>query len=250
LGGKGIVEEKGIKNEAAETAFQRSKIYRLLSFCFFYPNTELADFLRSEEFGKEIRKAMEGAIHGQTRAAELKAVSEDFARIAEVSLDTMIDEHVRLLALRSESPPYETEYYRSEGSVFSTEEMADVAGFYKAVGMDFVKDRPDHIATELEFMHVLTMKEAEAVIKNEKEKASSCISMEQEFLRDHLGRWVDAFAGTLISEGSLFFGAIGRLLRRWIDLECAYLGVSLQKVADFKIERSEEDEPTCLGRVI
>jgi len=228
----------------ADTAFHRSKLYRLLSYSFFYPTEELSDFLRSEDFIDEVRNVLEG----YPVKADWETPLSGLRGLAAFTLEGMIDEHVRLLTLKSECPPYETDYYRSKISVFTTEEMADIGGFYRAVGMDFVKDRPDHIATQLEFMHLVTVKEAEAVFKGENEKAELCISLERKFLNDHLGRWVDAFFAALESQGSILYLSLCMLLRHWIDLDCRYLGVSPQKVADFKIEPSEDDEQMCLGR--
>ncbi len=227
----------------AETAFNRSKMYRLLSYCFFYPDEELADFLKSKTFFNEI----ESALKRYPLETELAGPVVNLRKLQAFNVDQAVDEHVRFLTLKSNCPPYETEYYRAAASVFSTGEMADIAGFYRAWGMDFIKDRPDQIATELEFMHLVTMKEAEALLKSENENAALCISAEKKFLEDHLGRWVNVFAEALSFHGSSFYHTIALFLIEWLDAECKYLSVSPQKVAGFKIEEVEEENQFCLG---
>lgn len=48
------------------------------------------------------------------------------------------------------------------------------------------------------------------------------------FLRDHLGRFVPAFARKLVTEGrESFYGNLGELCLRFVTIECARLGVPL-----------------------
>ncbi len=241
---------KDRKDLSADVPFQRSKVYRLLSFSFFYPNEELAGFFGSGEFGREMEKALSEVSLGHLLKDDPTPFSDLYRKLAATGLEEMIEEHVRFLTFKSGSPPYENEYHRSKGTVYSTEEMADIAGFYRAIGMDFAKQRPDHIAVELEFMHVVALKEAKAISSGEPDKADACVSLEKKFLTDHLGRWVGAFSDALISCGSSFYGGLGLLLKQWVNMDCAYLQVSPGKVSDFKVEQSEDDEQICLGRVV
>jgi DMSO reductase family type II enzyme chaperone len=73
-----------------------------------------------------------------------------------------------------------------------TFEMADVAGFYKAFGVEVGSSgpRPDHITAELEFMNLLAVKEGIALQEEGgREHAEICRNASRAFLRDHLGRW-------------------------------------------------------------
>ncbi|MBT9167183.1 MAG: Chaperone protein TorD [Syntrophomonadaceae bacterium] len=242
-----VMEEKlkGVKE--AEAAFQRSKVYRLLSYSFFYPDDELLDFIKGSEFIKEISSAFEGhPVNTEWRVA----VSHFKNGVAAIGNDIAMDEYMRLLTMKSKCPPYENEYYRGRGGgICSTEEMADIAGFYRAFGMVFSEERSDHIAVELEFMHLVTIKEAEAALKVDVENIDLCVSVEGKFLHDHLGRWADAFWAALTKEKSLFYTHIASLLVLWINLECQYLNVAPKKIEDFNMEDIEE-EKICLGEVI
>ena len=65
------------------------------------------------------------------------------------------------LVLTRECPPYETEYHPSSEPFFRSQEMADVAGFYRAFGLETAqaaRERPDYLGLELEFMAFLLLK--------------------------------------------------------------------------------------------
>lgn len=74
--------------------------------------------------------------------------------------------------------------------------MADIAGFYRAFGFDVggaIRERPDHLSAELEFMHTLTLKEALSHESGQTEHRETCLDAERKFLRDHLARWIGWF---------------------------------------------------------
>ncbi|MEK7326009.1 MAG: molecular chaperone TorD family protein, partial [Chloroflexota bacterium] len=81
-----------------------------------------------------------------------------------------------------------------------SQEMADIAGFYRAFGFNIggkVRERPDHISAELEFMHVLALKEAYAAERDVLEHVEICIDAQRKFLQEHLGKWVGLLAESL-----------------------------------------------------
>ena len=100
-------------------------------------------------------------------------------------------EHRRVFGLTG-SLCYETEYglpheYRQ------SQEMADIAGFYRAFGFEnggAIRERPDYLSTELEFMYTLTLKEIYAREAGEQDHLEVCVDAQRKFLRDHLARWL------------------------------------------------------------
>ena len=230
----------------ADTAFQRSRIYRLFSYCFFYPDKDLLHFLSSGECLRELEQALLAYPHRAGTAVpegllgELKKLAGDG--------ELIMDEHMRFFTLKSSCSPYETDYYRSFLAVFSAEDMADIAGFYRAFGMDFNLERPDYIATELEFMHLAAMREAEALYRHESEKAALCRQIEKKFLEEHLGRWVSAFSEALASTDSHFYSSVAAILDIWIDGDCLQFDLSPQKVTPFYMSM-EEEEPSRLCEI-
>ncbi|MDO8616041.1 MAG: molecular chaperone TorD family protein [Dehalococcoidia bacterium] len=128
-------------------------------------------------------------------------------------------------------PPYETEY--TGAHVFmSVQQLADVAGFYRAFGVRLAngfRERPDHVAAELEFMYLLTFKEARALSRGEEENAGICRRAQARFLEEHLGRWLAPFAGRVRKMGQ---GAgrsrLARLARDFVAEDARRLGVHPQ----------------------
>jgi TorA maturation chaperone TorD len=147
-------------------------------------------------------------------------------------------------------PPYETEY--GQPHVFSqAQALADISGFYIAFGLQLsqlVKERPDYLGTELEFMHILMQKEEYANSLGETDKAAICADAQRTFLDDHLGRWAPPFCATLgKSNSSGFYATLGRLTLKFIDGECKYLGLEPQKVSwtPSPMTLLEEEEIGC-----
>jgi TorA maturation chaperone TorD len=78
--------------------------------------------------------------------------------------------------------------------------MADIAGFYQAFGFrsgGSVRERPDHLSAELEFMYLLALKEAYAVENSLTEQAEICADAQRKFLQDHLAAWIGPFRRSL-----------------------------------------------------
>lgn len=125
---------------------------------------------------------------------------------------------------------YETEYglpheYRQ------SQEMADIAGFYRAFGFNLGgqrRERPDHIAVELEFMYALALKEAYTSETGIPEHLEICEVAQGKFLQDHLGRWIGLFAQSVAhnAPGSLF-AALAQFTADFIRTDADRLGVSL-----------------------
>ncbi len=106
--------------------------------------------------------------------------------------------------------------------------LADVAGFYRAFGVEVTagSEQPDHIAAELEFMHLLAVKEALARLESRAgENADICREAARAFLRDHLGRWAQRLSERLEENAAdPVYATAGRLLGRFVALDAEELG--------------------------
>lgn len=133
--------------------------------------------------------------------------------------------------------PFETEY-GAEGSAFrQPQELADIAGTYRAFGLEPLEggdERVDHAACECEFMSFLTRKEAFELgslqAREDPEEARESLATVQgaarDFVREHLGRFGRAFATLLMKEDpDGFHGALGAVLFGFLAHECRRLGV-------------------------
>src|SRR5262249_50909851 len=134
----------------------------------------------------------------------------------------------------------------------------DIAGFYRAFGIEPSScrpERPDHLALELEFMAFLLMKGRLAVgaagsNPDAAAWAEVCASAQLAFFRDHLAWWLPAFATGLgrKAEGG-YLGAVARVLAALVAAERARLGIPIQShlAQPDLIERPEEQSgcATC-----
>ncbi|MCS6902709.1 MAG: molecular chaperone TorD family protein [Candidatus Bipolaricaulota bacterium] len=148
-------------------------------------------------------------------------------------------EYDRLFAHRSQilCPIYEAEYDRDR-ALTPGATLADIAGFYRAFGLErATHERPDHLALELEFMRVLTYKEALALEAGRSEEAELCRDAQKKFLEAHLGRWVGIFAETLLQQTqSNFYRELAVKLRDFITVECQALGAQPQRITAHEAE--------------
>ncbi|HXG41461.1 MAG TPA: molecular chaperone TorD family protein [Dehalococcoidia bacterium] len=90
-------------------------------------------------------------------------------------------------------PAYEASYHvgaQAAGGLELT--LADVAGFYRAFGFQTRGERPDYLGAQLEFLALLTLKEAHAVLSGSQEGAGLCRRTRAEFARRHVLPWLPA----------------------------------------------------------
>lgn len=206
---------------AIEVTLARSWLYRLLSAAFLYPEGDPLS-----PFGKGLDE-VKGLLDGE---GGLRGVLEALASSLEgVTLQDLQAEHRRVFGhlISQECPPYETQYGCSH--IFQQAQMlGDIAAFYRAFGLEVAeqaKERLDHIAVELEFMHVLTYKEAYAMRHHGPEKARVCREAQRTFLDEHLGRWAPVFARRLGRKaGSGFYKALAELASAFLAFEVRLLG--------------------------
>lgn len=168
----------------AEHAIRRAQVYSFLTGACLYPDTNwLEDFPAAAAI-----------------AAELKLVECDPAILPETSLSLeKLQSEYRVTFGLAGSQCYETEIGLPH-EFRQSQEMADIAGFYQAFGFrtgGAVRERPDHLAVELEFMSVLALKEALALAHGNTEQAEICLDAQRKFLVDHLACWVGLVSESL-----------------------------------------------------
>lgn len=202
----------------------------------------------------------EAAIRGRLvpllRSVEL--ADDELARRLRVALDlaeaTAWDElgephsHLFTAVESQDCPPYETSY--STRDVFrQTDVMADVAGFYRAHGLEVggvERERPDHVAAELEFVAFMARKEAFALAHLGEDEVAECRRTQDLFLRDHLGCWGPAFGtrAAVVAEHP-FHAAVGALVHHWLVTDMAERGVEPAENLDEPLPPPEPDDGEC-----
>lgn len=203
----------------ATLAFARAATYRFLAESLSYPTAEGLARLRTTTLSGALAAARH--LHPAT-ASSLRAAAR---AIAPLDRETAERAHVRVFGhARASAAPYEGPYLTT--NLFQeTDALADVAGFYRAFGVDAAQERADHIALELEFVHLLSFKEGHARRHRGAAEVAVCADAQAAFLRAHLGRWGATFFRRLAAEGAgTHYAAVGGLGEAFLAGEAARVG--------------------------
>ncbi|GAB4537711.1 MAG: hypothetical protein Fur0020_06440 [Thermodesulfovibrionia bacterium] len=225
--------EKGSRVKRQEIAFKRSLVYELLSHALAEPSLEFIRFVSHGEFLDTIMDCIRP--YPQGRKLNMSLLVDTVSHARKYDIETIGNLYKRLIS-PEHSFLHECRYH-AQFSAY--DEMADIAGFYRAFGFDFRGERPDHISLELEFMRILTLKEAKTLTDNS-DNLDVCVSAQRSFLMSHLGRWVHLLS--IVSEGIAFYGGISMFLKNWIEAECRHLLIKPEPLNEVLIRDLQEDE--------
>ncbi|MDP6355160.1 MAG: molecular chaperone TorD family protein [Planctomycetota bacterium] len=208
-----------------DTTIARSQVYAFFGNLFHWPDEESFDQL-CRSLDEELPAAFDAL--GLPGAREILEASHS------TSYEEYRDDYQATFGhtIQSPCPPYEAEYGSQVLDFRQCIELGDIAGFFRAFGLKIsgeFHDRPDHIVPELEFMALVTFKEAFALENGHPdEHAEACREAQQRFLDEHLAQWVPAFAVRLeTATPSSLLQAAASMLREFINQECEQLDVPL-----------------------
>lgn len=207
----------------------RAILYSFFAQALSLPSPELVRRQCDGSLPVAIDDVIRGAPAGH-RALLGRTLIADLARSDGESAahEALLVEYTRLWGTDLVCPHYETDYVRGD-SFRAVHVIADVAAFYSTFGVRLAADqreRPDHIAVELEFMNYLATKQAYALSQGAARQARLCRQAQDKFFADHLGRWAARFAETLVDAAQdRFHRTVGRLLLAFVTAEAGYLDV-------------------------
>ena len=163
--------------ETIDKICQRANSYKFLSECYYLPDEELAqkvgDLAQTNQFFAELCNCIPSGF-------ELELLKTDYAQLFVGPF--------KLLA-----PPYGS-FYLEDGKIMG-ESTIDVRNWYEKEGLDVViKDAPDHIAMELEFMYYLIARQTQTTNKGNLQDIQLYQQKQKSFLYVHLARWLPEFA--------------------------------------------------------
>jgi putative dimethyl sulfoxide reductase chaperone len=211
-----------LTDPTSQEALGRAAIYQLLSLGFAYPDASTLDELDAY--------LVDVAEH---QIAERDGIATLVHRLREAAARTdpveLAGEHLRLFAGEVLCSACETEY--AFDPFAKSRQLADIAGFYRAFGLEVARDRrgaPDFIATELEFVGLLLRKRVFAAAQGWREQVEVTDQAIGSFLTDHLGRWAVVLCIDLRREArdaAGFFAALAELCEAFIAAEIELAGV-------------------------
>jgi TorA maturation chaperone TorD len=187
----------------------------------------LADALRRPEDEPEWAYAEELAEAAPRLGLDARPLIE-----ARRGADGLVAAHDRLFGhvAVGPCPAYELEWGEPKGQRYA-HELGDVSAFYRAFGLlpaRAAHERPDHVATECEFLALLALKQACAEALEGADKAELCRAAARDFLQQHLGAFGRAFAARAAARADHpALREAARLLDALLVSEAARLGVTL-----------------------
>ncbi len=208
-------------------------MYAALALGFRPPTTETLERLMSPDAAAALTDAariIDSVTEMKDADPSLTTLAAALAR-PYIALDTLRAEHRHLFGhtARGEVPPYETEY-GAEALFQQPQELSDLAGFMRAFGLVVraeAHERVDHVSCECEFVSFLAWKEAYAITVGDPEMHAATVRALTLFVRDHLGRFVPAFARHLQrADGAGAYGALAALLVALVDADGRRLGIA------------------------
>jgi DMSO reductase family type II enzyme chaperone len=204
-----------------DQSYARATVYRFLSLAFAYPVGPVHEDLIALSGAIEMAA---GALSTELLAPGKRAVEEIRARERR-----QLGTEYRDLFTHSASPdcPLNECAYGARHIYQEVQELADIAGFYNAFGVELRGDRPDSLSAELEFGYLLALKEAVALEKRDRSSARTCRDARKKFIHDHLGRWAENIGRRIeaLAPDSAY-AAAGQLLRSFVADEIAALRVA------------------------
>jgi len=190
-----------------------SRGYRLLCTALGYPDAELCEAIRSGELAAALRDDLGGIDRSLVEGVDWKALEDAGDE------DDLAVEYTRLFDVGASGPPCPL-YGGLYGGV-RMKTMEEAVRFYNHFGLslsDEPRELPDHISTELEFLHYLAFREAEALQRGE--DPGPYRRAQRDFVERHPGSWVPKLRERVEAQSPMpFFRELIRLLERFLASE-------------------------------
>lgn len=208
----------------SERHLDRARVYRFMARLFQAPEVEDVERLRREDL-PALTDCLDALGADRPLLDRAQQLAESVTSTPPATLAEQWNDNFEPSGSVGLSPT-ETAHSLKSGQAawLKTYRIADVAGFYKAFGVEVEPgtERPDHIGTELEFMQLLALKEAVAIDSGNADGAAICREASAAFLAEHLMLFLDALADKLKGEGvGDVYPAAVRLLADFVKLDAA-----------------------------
>ncbi len=219
--GKPVNEEnlKSLSTPEEKLAAARSRAHMLFVQAFAYPASEQWDALHEGDLVTAMRTVL-----SEIDAGLLEGVSLDALRETGEDRDTIAVEYTRLFDVGGSGGP-SCSLWGGTYSDARMKMMEEAVRFYNHFGLSVSEDPhelPDHITTQLEFLHYLTYRETEALQAGE--DAGSYRRAQRDFVLRHPGKWVPKLAAAVKEQKAMeFFVVLTELLRRFLQHETEHL---------------------------
>jgi len=197
----------------AQQAAARSQAYAALVWAFDYPDADFVTTARSGALAEALRST-QAAVDPALAAGEWSSLED-----AGATDDDLAVEYTRLFDVGTGGPP--CPLYGGLYNGARMQAMEECVRFYNHFGLTLAeapRELPDHISTQLEFLHFLAFREAEAW--RDGRDPGPWQRAGRDFLERHPGRWVPQLRAKLAQQNPLpFFAALVDRLERFLAHE-------------------------------
>ncbi len=211
------VRLEGLSSRDELAAAARSSIYRRLAEAFAFPSSALVDAVASGSYLADLLSETSALAFDLPLDEEAKAALADPG----LDYDELQQEYIRLFEVgpgRPPCPPYEGSHRHGRMKI-----MEELVRFFEHFGLKAQSgDQPDHICSELEFMHYLAFKEAAAL--SSQGPTVAFVLAQRDFLSRHLALWLPRLVARLeVLEPPLFYRLLARLAGEFVAGDLAEL---------------------------
>ncbi len=237
----------------------RANLYRYLCLAPLPPSDERFAALYDPEFRAVTIAAVEwlrddSAFHPRTLGpGELHPSRLEATRLFPDEED-ISEAHLEVFGhtISKDCPPYESEYYGNSDITFRAQKLADIAGFYRAFGLDRraeARERIDFLSFEAEFMEIVIARQLYAAEEGlGAERVHVCLQSQRRFFIEHLGWWLPPFGVQLEDRTrSDYYRGLADFVRAFTATERAALEIpSFTELASLHPD-AREPEGACFS---
>jgi len=213
-----------------EQAAARSQCYRVLGAAFSYPEGEMSEAIRSGELAQVLEAAVCAVDPGLGAEVEWGALREGGGD------DDLAVEFTRLFDVGASGPPCPLNGGLYGGARMKV--MEEAVRFYNHFGLhldEAQRELPDHLQTELEFMHYLAFRETESLACGE--DPGPYRRAQRDFVARHPGRFVPLLRERLEKQEPMPY------FRELVGLLAGFLERDLRHLMAVTVEASEATFP-------
>jgi DMSO reductase family type II enzyme chaperone len=197
----GVVD--GLAGEAQQRVAARSRAFALCAGALGYPEGALLEDVRAGRLAEALAATVGALVPAPLDTEALRDGLEG---------DELAIEYTRLFDVGPSGPP--CPLHDGLWAKDRMKTMEEVLRFYRHFGLTLDRDRhelPDHLAAELEFLHYLTFREAEALRAGV--DAGPYRRAQRDFIARHPGAFVPRLRGVLeANDPPRFFSALFRAI--------------------------------------
>ncbi len=195
----------------------RAESYKTLALCYCLPDEQMVAVLR--QFAQQTHGWAGELVRAVDVTGDIEPLRVDYAKLF-------------VGPYRPLAPPYGSVYL--EGTKVMGDSTLAARTVYRREGLDVcVKEVPDHIRIELEFISFLISKEDEAAGSGDGAEALCYQRKQRWFLDSHLGTWVGDFAQEVSANAQTgFYRCLGHLTSGFVLNHLRWLHDNEQRSAD------------------